>query len=375
MTRSRSPLRSLALVPLASAVALLLHGCGGERSATADTARVVAGTDTMGGAVVPAAGGSPAAVPAGTPASVDVPLPSPGTRGTGTATGTATPPPTPDSANIPATTPTPSATVPATSQLPAPSAPSASLGVTGGGSSAAGAVTAPPAPAPAAAARADVPWDAGEKFTYDVRFGSLDVGDATMEVRGVEAVRGRDSYHTVFRVRGGTAFFKVDDRYESWIDVRSLSSLRHKQDIDEASYERERTFEIFPERGVYRENDKPEQPTVAQPLDDGSFFYFIRTVPLEAGKTYTFHNYFRPDRNPVTIKVLRRERVRVPAGTFQSVVIQPLIKTKGVFGEGGRAEIWLTDDSTRTMLQMKSKLKFGSLNLYLKEIRRPPAAP
>ena len=137
--------------------------------------------------------------------------------------------------------------------------------------------------------------------------------------------------------------------------------------------ERERRFEIFPEQRYYVEDDKPRQPTVAQPLDDGNFFYFLRTIPLEVGRTYTFERYFRPDRNPVTIRVLRRERVTVPAGTFDAIVIQPKIKTRGVFGENGSAELWLSDDSRRIMLQMQTRLKFGSLNLYLKSYR--PAAP
>ena len=374
MIRTRSPLPSVALAAL---LVLPFAPACNDRPASADSASTAAagsaeGIDTVGGSVVTAAGASTAAVPDGTPASPDAALPSPATRGTSTATAATstqqdgdTTPAASGATASPATTTTSSAGAVLPGTPMAGIAPAVSTSVP----PATGAAT------PATNARADVPWDAGEKFTYDVRFGAVDVGDATMEVRGIVDVRGRDTYHTVFRVRGGTLFFKVDDRYESWIDVRTLSSLRHKQDIDEANYERERTFEIFPDRRVYRENDKPEQPTVAQPLDDGSFFYFIRTVPLEAGQTYTFNNYFRPDRNPVTIKVLRRERVQVPAGTFPAVVIQPLIKTKGVFGEGGRAEIWLSDDSTRTMLQMKSQLKFGSLNLYLKDIRRPPAAP
>lgn len=249
---------------------------------------------------------------------------------------------------------TPRDTVPATTATVAPPTPEP-------------AVVTPPAPA--APRKASVPFAPGERLVYDVKFGSLDVGDAVMEVVGVENVRGRDAYHTSFRVKGGTLFYKVNDRYESWIDVNDLVSLRHKQQIDEGSYERERHYEIFVERGVYKENEKPEQPTVAQPLDDGSFFYFVRSIPLDVGRTYEFNRYFRPDRNPVSITVLRRERVKVPAGTFDAFVIRPTIKTKGIFGEGGRAEIWLADDSTRAMLQMKSKLKFGSLNLYLKSRR------
>src|SRR5687768_3920474 len=172
-----------------------------------------------------------------------------------------------------------------------------------------------------------------------------------------------------FSVKGGTVVYKVNDRYESWVDIFTLASLRHHQDIDEGSYERERRYEIYPEREAYVEQGKPEQKSVSQPLDDGSFIYFVRTLPLEMGKTYELNRYFRPDRNPVKVQVLRRERVTVPAGTFNAIVVRPSIKTTGIFGEGGHAELWLADDSTRMVLQLKSRLSFGSLNLYLKKYR------
>jgi len=191
-----------------------------------------------------------------------------------------------------------------------------------------------------------------------------------MEVVGVEPLRGRDAYHTRFLLRGGTAFFRVNDRYESWFDARTMESLRYAQQIDQGTYERERLFDIFPERRTFTESGRAEpQPSVADPLDDGSFLYFLRTIPLEVGKTYEFNRYFRPDRNPVRVTVLRRERIRVPAGTFDAVVVRPTIKTTGIFSEGGRAEVWFADDSTRRMLQMKSRLPFGSLNLYLRSVQ------
>jgi hypothetical protein len=215
--------------------------------------------------------------------------------------------------------------------------------------------------------RAVVPFGPGERFTYDVKFGVLKVGSGSMQVAGPVEVRGREAYHTIFRVRGGTFFYKVDDRFESWIDTRTLSSLRFVEDLQEGRRDRERTFEIFPERSTYRESGgDEEQRSVQNPLDQGSFIYFVRTLPLRPGDTYELNRYYRPDRNPVRIRVLRRERVSVPAGTFNAVVVQPSIRTKGIFSEGGRAEIWFSDDDERVMLQMKSQLSFGSLNLYLK---------
>jgi hypothetical protein len=214
--------------------------------------------------------------------------------------------------------------------------------------------------------RVVVPFDVGEQLVYDAKFGVIKVGTARMVVEEIDTLRGHEAWHTVFRVSGGTFFYKLEDRYESWFDTRTFASLRHLQDVDQGSYERTRTFEIFPDRQVYTENDSEERESVPDPLDDGSFLYFIRTIPFSVGQTYNFNRYFRPDRNPVTIRVLRRERVKVPAGTFDCVVIRPIIKSRGIFSEGGEAEIWISDDDRRIMVQMKSKLKIGSLNLFLK---------
>ena len=212
-----------------------------------------------------------------------------------------------------------------------------------------------------------VPYGVGERLEYDVKFGKLKVGSGTMEVAGVQDVRGRETWHTVFRVRGGTFFYRVDDRYESWIDRRTGNSLRFSQDLSEGRRDVERDFEILPEQAVFIEGaGSRTQPSVRNPLDDGSFLYFLRTIPLAVGETYTFNRYFRRDRNPVRIRVLRRETIKVPAGTFRAVVVQPIIKTTKLFSEGGHAEVWLSDDADRVILQMKSSLPVGSLNLYLK---------
>jgi hypothetical protein len=232
--------------------------------------------------------------------------------------------------------------------------------------------TTPPAAQTVAAStgrRAKVPFGPGERMEYDVKFGVLRVGNAHMEVVALDNLRGRAAWHTAFWVQGGNFMYRVNDVYESWMDAETLSSLRFVQELEEGGKDTERRFEIYPERAIFVQTSKKgakEEPSVSQPLDDGSFLYFIRTIPLEVGQTYDFNRYFRPDRNPVRIKVVRKEKIKVPAGTFDAIVIQPVIKTKGIFSENGHAEIWLSDDDRHIMLQLKSKLSFGSLNLYLK---------
>ena len=227
---------------------------------------------------------------------------------------------------------------------------------------------------PVGTAATDVPFGPGERLTFDVRFGPVRVGNAAMEVRDFTAIRGRRAYHTQFTLRGGTFFYKVNDVLQSWIDTETLSSLRFVQDLEQGSRERERRFEIYPDRRVFVETsseNQAEQESVDNPLDDASFLYFIRTVSLNVGEQHEFNRYFRPDRNPVTIRVLRRERVTVPAGSFDAVVLRPTIKSRGIFAEGGQAEVWISDDERRLVLQIKSRLSFGSISLHLRSYTPP----
>jgi hypothetical protein len=211
----------------------------------------------------------------------------------------------------------------------------------------------------------------GERLAFDVKYGALKVGTAMMEVRGLTDVRGRGAWHTVFAVTGGVPFYRVDDRHESWIDTVTFSALRLQQRTKEGKRRRVRDIEVYPERGVYVDarDSTVDRPTVDQPLDEGSFLYFLRTIPLEVGESYAFNRYFKPDRNPVQLTVLRRERVQVPAGTFDAIVVKPTIKTNGIFSENGQAEVWLTDDDRHLVVQMRAKLSFGSISMQLRELQ------
>ena len=212
---SKPPSDSTAVTTAAANGAVLGDTALARTGATSTTATAITPAPPSG-RPVPSA--MPAAPNAGAPAGVAAGAPATGTVVTGTDTALAT------TAGAPAS---------------APAAQQQAL-----------TTTAPPAPQ-----RAPIPYSAGERLAYDVKFGSIDVGDAVMEVLGLENVRGRQALHIRFNVKGGTFLYKVNDRYESWIDTVNLVSLRHWQEIDEGSYERERKYEIMPEIGVYKENE------------------------------------------------------------------------------------------------------------------------
>ena len=83
-----------------------------------------------------------------------------------------------------------------------------------------------------------------------------------------------------------------------------------------------------------------------------------------------FNRYFKKEGNPVVIKVLRKEVKEVPAGTFNTIVIQPIIQTSGLFSEGGEAELYFTDDEDRFLVYMRTKLPIFSMTLHLEEVTR-----
>lgn len=224
-------------------------------------------------------------------------------------------------------------------------------------------------------ATALVPWGVGEHLEYDVRAKELilevHVGSGSMDVLPKDTVRGQSTWHIVFTVSGGLPVYRVNDRYESWLDTHTLASLRSYQVLNEGSYHPTRRYEFFPERQEFTENDQPPKPSVAHPLDEGSLLFFIRTIPFAVGMDTSLYDYFDAARNPVDLQVTGRERITVPAGTCDAMVIKPIIHTSGLFSKGGQAQVWLSDDSNHIMLQMKSKLPIpgGQLNLYLKSYR------
>ena len=225
---------------------------------------------------------------------------------------------------------------------------------------------------------APVPFAVGEELVYRATFGGIPAGTARMRVDGIEVIRGRPAYHVVFSIDGGIPLFRVHDRYESWIDVETLASLRHRQQISEGRYKRNTTYEIYPERAEYQKQGDSVRASVANPLDDGSFIYAVRAAGVRVGETRRDDRYFRPDKNPVVLTGVRQETVEVAAGRFATTVVKPSIRTSGIFSEDGQAHVWFTDDEQRYPVQVKAKFAKFSLTLTLQSVERgvhPSAMP
>lgn len=217
------------------------------------------------------------------------------------------------------------------------------------------------------------PFAVGEKLSYSAKLGMLTLGSGTLEVAGLDTVRGVESFRLRFRLRGKTAFYSLDDVLESWVGTTDLISRRFVQDFNENDKPRHREYEIYPDSGFFRQVGLDTTfATAAEPLDDAGFFYFVRVTPLEVGKKYTYDRYFRKEKNPVTIAVTKRERMELPDGSrVPCLVLHPIIDTKGLFSKRSDTRIWLTDDERRLPVQIRTKFPFGTITLRLKDMVLP----
>lgn len=215
-----------------------------------------------------------------------------------------------------------------------------------------------------------VPFPVGERLVYGARYGPFSVGTATMQVAGIDTIRGVETVHFVFLIDGGALWYHIHQNLESWVGRHDFRSRRFLNQTEEKGKAWERKFDIYPDSGFYREAGRDTTvQTVADPLDDAAFLYWIRTVPLEVGKRYEYCRYFRPERNPVIVEVLKRERVGVAGKKWDAIVVRPRIPNGGgIFAEKADARMWLSDDSLRIMLALQSKFSFGQVTLKLKEI-------
>jgi len=216
----------------------------------------------------------------------------------------------------------------------------------------------------------------GERMEFSVSWGRVRLGEGSIEVEAIDSIDDRETYRVAMEAWGGPPFYRVQDRQVSWIWPQPLSSVRFEQRLSEGSYKRDTRYSFDLDGMTYdrhdivdgewrARNEETAVPILEGALDDVSFLFFARLLPLEVGQRYEFDRYFKESGNPVIIEVLRREEIRVPAGTFQTIVVRPIIQTGGAFGDGGEAELYLTDDDRRLIVRLKTSMAVGSGNLFL----------
>lgn len=229
------------------------------------------------------------------------------------------------------------------------------------------AVTVAPCEAPAQSA-ARLPFGPGESLTYEVRSSRFgEVGQGTMKVGGPEEVRGHEAYVLHFDFRTRVALFTVEDRTRSWLDPQNFASLRYHKRERQPLSSLEEEVEIHPEERRWEDaGGRSGRTPTSAPLDELSFIYFLRTLPLVDGEVLELERHFDPARNPVLVRIRGRELLHAPIGDFETVLVEMQVHDAGRFGGQGVMRFHLTDDARRLPVRIETRVPIaGTLVLDL----------
>lgn len=214
------------------------------------------------------------------------------------------------------------------------------------------------------------PFSKGEKLIFSVEYGPVKAGTATFEVSDVVMIDSVPAFHIISTEKTNAFFskiFKIEDRYDSFIDTVHLHSLRFEKHIEEGSYKKDQIVEFDQERGKVSYSEGKEYEIVPGAKDIIASIYFARTLELEVGKSVFVNNHTDGKNYELEVKVLKRESVETPAGEFDCLVVQPVVEEGKIFASREGLMIWLTNDDWKIPVLIRSKIMVGSIQAKLKE--------
>jgi hypothetical protein len=212
----------------------------------------------------------------------------------------------------------------------------------------------------------------GERLVFDVGYSFVTAGEAMFVIDRIDTVNGRPSYWIQFSVNSLPSFswiYRVEDRYETVVDVQGLFPWRFSQRIREGKYARDFQAEFDQINHIARTSEGifPIPPYVQ---DVVSAFYYTRTVDFSGfsvGQKFTMQNFYKDSTYILSVKFLGRQQIKVKAGTFNCIIVEPLIREGGLFKSEGRVLIWMTDDERKIPVKVSTQVAIGSIEAELRE--------
>ena len=202
-----------------------------------------------------------------------------------------------------------------------------------------------------------LPFAPGETFQYTGRVHVGVSGRGTLRVDGPVDLRGTTTWTLHSEMEGKLGFLKATDRSESWIDPVHMMTLRYTSQERHLLARHDDAVDIFAGEKRWASAGGLEGPLVSDmPLDELSFLYYLRTLPLTDDTTMTVARHFDAARNPTLIRVIRREDVDVGAGGFHAIVVEMRVRDARRYRGEGVIRIHLSDDKCRLILRLESDM-------------------
>lgn len=214
------------------------------------------------------------------------------------------------------------------------------------------------------------PFQIGERLTYNVSFTGITAGQASLEVVNDTVVNNYHQLHIRFKARTTfpvSSIYTINDQVDTWLDSKYLYTKKLTKNIREGNYKNDSYTIIDYDQSIAITNG--DTVIIDQFLRDSySLFYFLRTIPLIIGETIDFTAFDGKRITPFQIITKTKETINTMAGTFPCLVVKPFREGTTLLKNKGDMMIWFSDDKIRLPIQIRIKLKYGSMLLKLKDI-------
>jgi hypothetical protein len=218
--------------------------------------------------------------------------------------------------------------------------------------------------------KTNVAFKEGEVLTYRLHYGALNAGVAVLEVKpDLIDVSGRKVYHIVGRgyTTGSTDwFYKVRDRYETYLDKDAMLPWLFVRRVDEGGYKfsQDYAFNHYTKKVDVGNGEKYDVPLGVQDMVSG--FYTARNLDLskaKEGDIFSIDCFVDKELWPLKIKFVGREEIETDIGKFKALRFRPIVQKGRVFKKEEDLNVWISDDKNHIVLRAQANIIIGSVKM------------
>jgi hypothetical protein len=210
-----------------------------------------------------------------------------------------------------------------------------------------------------------LPFNLGEKFTYDVRLFGFKIGTQIDEVIGIERINNQQTYHLRSIIKSNpffSKFYHLSEQIDSWVGTSTLLPVHVIVDIDRKKYRKCYVYSIdytHQKVTILHKHRNIIKTTNILPntLDSLSLIYYLRTQDLKVGNSYNLSMLHKDGVKKIKVDIIKEEKVSTPYGRFMA------LKAKH---SGTGITVWFTQDKAHIPIKIEVKTSAGLLQAYLR---------
>jgi uncharacterized protein DUF3108 len=211
-----------------------------------------------------------------------------------------------------------------------------------------------------------------EKLTfrvfYNVGFVWINAGNAHFTTKTDEM-----NGHKVFHITGdgrtakSYVFYKVNDKYETYIDKETMLPMRFVRNVNEGGFKIHQDVTFNQKKGQ-AVSDKKNYPIPKCTQDVLSAIFFARNIDYnkyKPGDKIQFNMFLDNKVYNLYIKYLGKEKIDTKMGYYNAIKIAPLLIEGTIFKDGEKMIIWVSDDDNHVPLRVETPIVVGSIKVDL----------